>query len=94
MPDLETSSHLFQPPLYRAPDQTWHRDFAAAARRAGGELSWDRTAILSMPSFNYVCGDRTLVRGVRRRPWLAGAPELQHPRPRPAMDLGRTRRGA
>lgn len=82
MPELETSLHLFQPPLYRAPDGTWHESFAEAVSRAGRELTWDPAALLSVLAFNYVCGDRTLFREIRRRPWLSqidpsGRVELQ-----------------
>jgi asparagine synthase (glutamine-hydrolysing) len=78
----ETPMHLYQPPLYRAADGSWHESFAAAARASGPRLTWDPAAVLSYLSFGFVCGDRTLVREVRRQPWLSeidpeGLPRLR-----------------
>lgn len=71
MLELETSLHLSQPPLYQASDHSWNRDFIEAIKRSGDHLTWDPAAILSILSFNYVCGDRTLVKEIKRRPWLS-----------------------
>lgn len=37
----------------------------------GTTLTWDLSAILSIISFGYACGDRTLIKGIKRQPWLS-----------------------
>ncbi len=76
-----TDNHLYAPVLYRAGDGTWHADYLDAVKHTPGPLTWDPAAILSILSFNYACGDRTLVSQIRRKPWLSritanGDPEL------------------
>jgi asparagine synthase (glutamine-hydrolysing) len=71
MTELESSQHLYQRPRYAAGAGGWFEDYADALRHGDGGLDWDLGAIMSILSFNYVCGDRTLLRGVRRNPWLA-----------------------
>jgi asparagine synthase (glutamine-hydrolysing) len=81
--ELETSRHLFQPPIYRAarPGAGWHRRFDDAVLDLKGKASWDVAAILSILSFDYACGDRTLLKEIKRRPWLSdvsrGEPRLE-----------------
>lgn len=72
---MESSLHLYQPPRYRAtPEQgAWKTSFLEAARDVQGPLTWDSAAVLSILSYGHVCGDRTLVREVRRQPWLSRA---------------------
>jgi asparagine synthase (glutamine-hydrolysing) len=67
--ELETTHHIFQPPLYRAASTAWTRDYPAAI--PGEKLTWDIAAVLSLTSFGYACGDRTLLKQVSRRPWLS-----------------------
>jgi hypothetical protein len=62
---------LFQPARFQAQAQPWRARFLDAAGDAAEELRWDAAALLSLVSFNYACGDRTLLRQVRRQPWLA-----------------------
>jgi asparagine synthase (glutamine-hydrolysing) len=77
-----TSPHLYQPVRYRARDGSWHAMFNEAVLHSGHQLTWDYAAILSMISFGYICGDRTLVKEIKRQPWLSeirsdGEPILQ-----------------
>lgn len=83
MNELESSRHLYQPPLYRAADGTWHQRFADAVAHCGDRLTWDPAAILAILSFNFVCGDRTLVQEVTRRPWLSEIGLAREPRLEP-----------
>jgi asparagine synthase (glutamine-hydrolysing) len=71
MSELESSLHLFQTPLYRGGEGTWKKSFIDAVSDCKGKLTWDPAAILSILSFGYVCGDRTLLNEVKRRPWLS-----------------------
>jgi phenylacetate-coenzyme A ligase PaaK-like adenylate-forming protein len=68
---LETPLHLYQSPLYRAGDGSWHRRFDEALNHTNTELTWDAATILSILSFAYPCGDHTLINEIRRRPWLS-----------------------
>ena len=69
--ELESSLHLSQTPLYRGGEGTWKKSFIDAVSDCNGKLTWDPAAILSILSFGYVCGDRTLLNEVKRRPWLS-----------------------
>ncbi|HUT29793.1 MAG TPA: asparagine synthase-related protein [Sedimentisphaerales bacterium] len=71
MTKLETSLHLYQPPLYRGAKGSWKRSFADAVHDCGGRVTWDLSAVLSILAFGYTCGDRTLVNEVKRQPWLS-----------------------
>lgn len=71
MNEIESSLHLYQPPLYLAPDGSAHRAYGDALRRCGADLRWEPATVLSILSFNFAAGDRTLVREIRRRPWLS-----------------------
>ncbi len=82
MCEMETSLHLYQPPLYRATGGIWEKSFAEALRSCNTTVTWDISAILSILSFGYTCGDRTLINEVSRRPWLSevgpdGQPQLK-----------------
>lgn len=46
---------------------------------SNGTLRWDAGAVLSILSFNYACGDLTLVREIARRPWLSSIDHGGHP---------------
>ena len=79
---LENSLHLYQCPLYRAGSGPWRSSFPDAVDDAPELVSWDPAAILSIMAFNYACGDRTLLKEVRRLPWLSrigadGDPEIE-----------------
>ena len=69
MNKLESSLHLYQPPLYCDEKGRWHVSYASAVNGCGGRLTWGLVAILSILSFNYPCGDRTLLNEVKRKPW-------------------------
>ena len=71
MSELESSLHVYQPPLYRGAKGGWKKSFVDAAAECEGDLTWDPAAVLGIMSFNYVCGDRTLVNEVKRQPWLS-----------------------
>ena len=71
MIELESSLHLFQPPLYRGAQGTWKKSFVDTLYDCPSKLTWDISAILPILSFGYPCGDRTLVNEIRRRPWLS-----------------------
>ena len=67
-PDQE---HLFQMPQYCGSDGVWTADFFEAASSCD-QQNWDPAALLSCVSLGYVCGDKTLLKEVRRQPWLSG----------------------
>jgi hypothetical protein len=86
---------LYQPVRYRASDGSWHADFLEAAGRSGAPLHWDASAVASILSYGYACGDRTLLREISRQPWLSqidaqGEPSLleipPHGRAAPSPD--------
>ncbi|MCP4590277.1 MAG: hypothetical protein GY842_06015 [bacterium] len=82
MNELESSLHLFQTPMYRAGDGSWHSDYRGAVNCSGERLTWDSAGILATLAYSYPCGDRTLLKEVRRRPWLSkigadGEPRLE-----------------
>jgi hypothetical protein len=71
MAELESSLHLYQPPLYRGTKGEWRKSFVDAVNDCEGKVTWDIAAILSILGFTYACGDRTLVNEVKRRLWLS-----------------------
>lgn len=71
MRDLSSELHLYQRPMYRGTDGSWHKSYWDALRHSEDHLTWDAAGILSLMSFNYICGDRTLIEGVARKPWLS-----------------------
>ncbi len=71
MQNRNTGLHLWQKPHFCATDGSWHDSFWDAIRCSRDELSWDPAALLSMLTSPFVFGDRTLVKGVSRQPWLS-----------------------
>lgn len=71
MTELESSLHLYQRPLYQGSQGDWRTSFIDAVSDCPEKLTWDVSAILSIISFGYPCGNRTLVNEVRRQPWLS-----------------------
>ena len=71
MSELESSLHLYQPSLFRGASNTWKKFFVDAVKDCGDKLTWDVSAIVSILSFDYSCGDRTLFKELRRSPWLS-----------------------
>lgn len=67
--NLETSRHLFQPPLYHN-GVSWDEDFINSATNSSS-LSWEPAAFTSFCSFGYLAGDLSPVEEVRRRPWMS-----------------------
>ncbi|EFK09714.1 asparagine synthase [delta proteobacterium NaphS2] len=78
MEELETSLHLYQPPLYSGQDGNWYSSFEKAASTCSA-LTVDSAAVLSILNFGWVCGDLTLFHEVRRRPWLSRVGEDHRP---------------
>ena len=73
--------HLYSPVSYRAADGSWHASFFDALSCCPGPVHWDLAGVASFISFGYVCGNRTLLQEVTRKPWLSeigpdGEPEL------------------
>ncbi len=62
---------LYDPVTYRGGDGSWHRDFLEAVRHTAGPLTWDPGAVHSILSYGYPCGDSTLFREIKRKPWLS-----------------------
>ena len=80
--ELEHGRHLFQPPMYSGRQGDWHKSYDDAVASCEGPLDWDPAGFLSILSFGYACGDLTLLRQIRRRPWLScvdggGIPRLE-----------------
>ena len=71
MAELATSRHLYQPPRYRSSDLSWHDSWAETLSCSGSRLTFEPAAVLSLLSFNFVLGDLTLLREIRRQPWLS-----------------------
>lgn len=70
MGELETSQHLFQAPLYYGQDSIWHSSYQKAVS-SNEQLTVDPGAVLSILNFGWICGDLTLFREIKRRPWLS-----------------------
>lgn len=68
---ITTSKHLYQPPLYGTGSGCWSNSYIKSVKTHTGDFIWDSAAILSMLSFGYPCGDRTLIRDIFRQPWLS-----------------------
>lgn len=68
---LETSLSLYQPARYTRSGQAWFSDYSDAVNDGSKRLNLDVSAILSILSFNYPCGDRTLFQEIKRQPWLS-----------------------
>lgn len=68
---MYSNQHLFIPPLYSSSDGIWRKDFLDSLSSEKVPLHWDLSAILSMISFGYACGNRTLIKEVKRQPWLS-----------------------
>ncbi len=49
----------------------WHNSFNNALSDSSKELSWDLTAVVSMLSLNFVCGELTLIKEIKKNPWLS-----------------------
>lgn len=74
MAEVQTSRHLFYPPRYQGGDGSWSRAYEEALLQAasgGRRLHWEPGAAMSINSHGYAFGDLTLLREVRRQPWLS-----------------------
>jgi asparagine synthase (glutamine-hydrolysing) len=83
MNNPETTLHLYQRPRYCSGDGKWYEHYLDALDHSSQRLTWDPAAILSILSFGYACGDRTLVNEIKRQPWLSkvgteGLPQLEN----------------
>jgi len=62
---------LYSDPLYSFDGRTWSKSFTASFEAQGRTVELDPAGVLSLLGFGYVCGNRTLVKGVSRKPWLS-----------------------
>ena len=62
---------LYDSPSYTRNGQDWTGSFWGVVDQCDESLHWDASSILSILSFNYPVGDRTLVKEVSRSPWLS-----------------------
>lgn len=77
---IETSEHLYNPPLYHTESGGWNRSLRETISHAGTNLSWNPAAIASLLSLGFVCGDMTLFKEIRRQPWLSEITPSGEPR--------------
>jgi hypothetical protein len=71
MIDLESSKHLYQPPLYRTGDGLWQSNYQKVLDKTPNEVNLDLSAIHSYLSFGFVSGNRTLLQNIKKQPWLS-----------------------
>jgi asparagine synthase (glutamine-hydrolysing) len=64
------SRSLFNEPYYFGPNDTHGLDFIAIANDAT-RLEWDTASMMSILSYGYPLGDRTIFREIKRKPWLS-----------------------
>lgn len=69
--NLVTSRHLYQPAKFICRQNVYSKFLDAVERGDVGEVSWDVAGLLSMLSFGFVVGNRTLLSEVKRQPWLS-----------------------
>lgn len=72
---MKQNIHLYNSPSYTANGQHWSGSFWGAVDQCDEPVHWDVSSILSILSFNYPVGDRTLVQEVSRSPWLSSFDE-------------------
>ena len=70
MSKTETDMHLFEPAIYNAGSENWHESFMNACDSID-QLKIDDSSVVSILSFGYACGDRTLFTQIKRKPWLS-----------------------
>jgi len=69
---LETGLNLYQPVRYTRSDKEWFSDFDKALQGSSQQrFNIDVSAVLSILSLYYPCGDRTLFKEIKRQPWLS-----------------------
>ncbi len=61
---------LFNEPCYIGPNNIHGSDFMALANDAP-HLEWDAASMMSILSYGYPLGDRTIFKGIKRIPWLS-----------------------
>jgi asparagine synthase (glutamine-hydrolysing) len=71
MKDLESSKHLYQQPKYKTTNNVWTDSYRKALDSCGVEVRLDVTAIASVISFGMVGQDRTLIKEIKRQPWMS-----------------------
>lgn len=67
---LETSKHLYQPPVYQLDTIGWTTSYAEVINKSKN-LTIDITAIIAELSFGQVSHNRTLFQEIKRLPWLS-----------------------
>ena len=63
--------NLYDTPFYTENGKVWRNSFWSSVDQCREPLNWDVSSILSLLSFDYACGDRTLLSEVKRSPWLS-----------------------
>jgi asparagine synthase (glutamine-hydrolysing) len=56
--------------MYTTGDGLWDGDFLSVCNKTDG-LEWDLSSIMSILSYGYPLGDRTLFTQIRRKPWMS-----------------------
>lgn len=67
---LETSKHLYQPPIYRLNEGNWTTSYEEVINKSK-KLTIDVPAVMAELSFGQVSQNRTLFREIKRLPWLS-----------------------
>lgn len=70
MPFTESPKHLFQPPKFTSGNNFFDK-YNHALIESNSKVNLDVGAIQSFLSFGYITGDRTLLKEVKRQPWLS-----------------------
>lgn len=70
MTHIETSRHLYQPPVYKRITGDWSESYSETIN-GNKNLTIDNISIASILSFGQVSQDRTLFEEVKRLPWLS-----------------------
>jgi|SaaInlStandDraft_1057018.scaffolds.fasta_scaffold17342_2 hypothetical protein len=64
------TNNLFQTPMYQTKGLSFS-SYKDCLAQSDIEVTLDVAAIQSFLSFGYVCGDRTLIKEIKRQPWLS-----------------------
>jgi asparagine synthase (glutamine-hydrolysing) len=72
---IETCLHLYQPARYSCLGKEWFSNFEDVLHDDPQTFNIDVSSVLSILSFNYPCGDRTLFQEIKRQPWLSSISE-------------------
>ncbi len=70
MNEINNYLSLYQPDKFGIKPRCWVSNFCGLYSSNNVNLSWDTSAILSVLSFGYIVGSRTLFSEIRRQPWM------------------------